>query len=66
MFVNRQAVIRLDTEACIFTVLREGCKRRACIMWSGPIFKQSSVWLLFLATGEFPAVGPGGGGPNGL
>lgn len=34
-------------------------------MWS-PIFKRSSVWLLFLASGEFPALGPGGGAPNGL
>lgn len=35
-------------------------------MWSDPIFKRSSVWLLFLATGEFPALGPDGGARNDL
>lgn len=66
VFVNRQTVIRSDTAACVLAVSGEGKKKRTCTVWSPPIFKRSSVWLLFLATGEFPALGPGGGAPNGL
>lgn len=37
-----------------------------CTVWSFLILKRSSVWLLCLATGEFPALGPAGEAPNGL
>lgn len=38
--------------------------KRTCTVWFPAILKQSSVWLLFLATGQFPTLGSGSEAPS--
>lgn len=68
VLVNRHTIIHWDVGACILAFQQMFWKKKGekCTVWSCLILKRSSVWLLCLASSEFPALGPVGGAPNGL
>lgn len=62
---DMQAVICSDVRVYILLFQGKFWNKRTCTVWSPAILKQSSVWMLFLATGEFPALGSGSEAPSG-
>lgn len=61
-----QSVICSDVRVYILLFQGRFRNKRTRTVWFPAILKQSSGWLLFLATGEFPALGPGSEAPGGL